>query len=747
MTRSLLLVLLFIHATSAASAEPSGEAPPPGDAGAAKGSSVWQTLHGEQPKVVAHGGFSGLYPQSTPTANAIAALYPKLILLCNLQITMDKVGICVANLDLSEGTSIAVEYPNKTKTYKVNGKDVTGYFSVDYAMNQLNNVIATQSVLSRPDAFDIDPIPTFDDFRASIAAPRWIHVEYPQFYDEHKLSYEDYFDKNSLRGINYLSTPELTFLKAISAMKPPTMKLYFAFKGREELEPTTNQTYGELLLDKLKPMITGIVVPREYIWPVEKSNYLAPEPNLLVADAHELGLEVYVYGFANDNVLSYNYSYDPTEEYLQFTSKGFSVDGFITDFPPTAMNAVECFAKYNNSESRREGQPLVITNGGASGIYAGSTDLAYQKAVDDEADIIDCSVQMSKDGVAFCMATADLSVDTTAAAIFPDRATTIPEIQKDDGIFSFDLEWSDIQSLQPQLSSPFEKTSDLKRNPAVKNEGKFMTLDQFLQFAKAKSVPGILINIDNAAYLASKEGHDVVTTVSTALHKASFDKQTTQQVLIQSDDTSVLAKFSNLGYKRVLAVKEEVSDIPKATVDEIKKYADAVTLTRFSIIPTSHGFTRKETNSVLALQAANLSVFVTTLNNEYLSLAFDYNSDAMFEIATYTQLVQVNGTITEYPGTANKYLKNPCSNLNDPDLMYAILPINPGQMLNLTKYSENLSPPKPALAVKDIADPPLPPAIKVQDGAPPPGSSACAHSGLSIAAMALLSLLNGLFHI
>lgn len=94
------------------------------------------------------------------------------------------------------------------------------------------------------------------------------------------------------------------------------------------------------------------------------------------------------------------------------------------------------------------GKALVITRNGASGIYPSSTDLAYQQAVDDGADIIDCSVQMSKDGVAFCLDTADLVGDTTAMTTFMSRSTTIPEIQPKAGVFSFDLSWSEIQTLK-----------------------------------------------------------------------------------------------------------------------------------------------------------------------------------------------------------------------------------------------------------------------------------------------------------
>lgn len=77
--------------------------------------------------------------------------------------------------------------------------------------------------------------------------------------------------------------------------------------------------------------------------------------------------------------------------------------------------------------------------------------LAYQQAVDDGADVIDCSVQMSKDGVAFCSDSADLASATTAMATFLSRAATIPEIQSAKGIFSFDLSWSEIQTLQRKL--------------------------------------------------------------------------------------------------------------------------------------------------------------------------------------------------------------------------------------------------------------------------------------------------------
>ena len=62
----------------------------------------------------------------------------------------------------------------------------------------------------------------------------------------------------------------------------------------------------------------------------------------LVQDAHSAGLEIFAANFANDEFgMSYNNSYDPVKEYLQFVDNGdFAVDGVLTDFPITTSEAI-----------------------------------------------------------------------------------------------------------------------------------------------------------------------------------------------------------------------------------------------------------------------------------------------------------------------------------------------------------------------------------------------------------------------
>lgn len=241
----------------------------------------------------------------------------------------------------------------------------------------------------------------------------------------------------------------------------------------------------------------------------------------------------------------------------------------------------------------------------------------------------------------------------------------------------------------------------------MKNAGKFLTLHEFLDFAEASSIKGVLVNLEvsesahtlvnsevsmglavdsigppfdaplsdgnqilfifiiiittadenrpqNAAYLASKKGLDVVSEVSAALVNSSF----TGQVMIQSDDSSVLARFrdSAPSYRRVLLVKETVSDAPPPAVEEIKRIAHAVNIPRSSVVSSSGGFLVSSTDVVPELQAVNVSVFVSVLRNEFMAIAFDFLADPIVEIASYLSQFGADGVVTEFPATATAYI-------------------------------------------------------------------------------------------
>ncbi|KAL8488543.1 hypothetical protein ACS0TY_024720 [Phlomoides rotata] len=703
----------------------------------------WMTLNGVRPEVVARGGYSGFFPDSSQPAYdfALDGSIIGTILYCNLHFTKDNDGFCIPQINLQNATNIDEFDPKGVKTYSVNGQQTRGWFGLDYPANIIfENITLRQNLFTRQGVFDgspiIGPFQIMED-RNGKPTRLWLNIENDLFYKQYKISAESYVLQQLNPLPEFISSPEIGFLKGIGPKlgKAAKTRLIFTFLEDKAVEPTTKTTYGSLVknLGMIKSFASGILVPREYVWPVDKARFLQP-PTTLVQDAHKQGLSLFVSGFANDKYLSYNYSYDPAREYLQFVDNSqFSVDGVLTDFPSTASEAIGCLNQDKNAT--RTVKALIISHNGASGDLPGASDLAYQKAIDDGADIIDCSVQMSQDGVAFCSDRPDLMKTTNAPTLYIDRSTNIPEIQKADGVFSFDLTWTDIQALHPQIESFFE--GGLVRNPANRNSGKFVTLSEFLELAKTRAVPGVLISIKNAPYLASKKGLDIVDAVSSALTNASLDKQSLQRVLIQSDDSSVLLKFKDVPtYERVFYLEPSISGAPGQVAQEVKKYADAVFVHRDAIMVASDNFAFNFTKTIPAFHAANISVYVGVLKNEFENFIFDYLSDPYVEISTfYSQ--QVDGFVTDYPATANMFARSSCTTKGSP---YNIQAVQPGFLYEAQPVAE-----PPLLSAADVVDPPLPAVAKNATApasgtpvaaAPPPKSSSS--SSLTVGTHGLL---------
>uniref|UniRef100_J3LEB4 glycerophosphodiester phosphodiesterase n=1 Tax=Oryza brachyantha TaxID=4533 RepID=J3LEB4_ORYBR len=711
---SLLLLLLLVCLGSAV----------------AQKASTWKTLSGGPPLVIAKGGFSGLFPDSSDFAYGSA---PGAALWCDVQLTKDGAGICLPDINMNNCTGISSFDPKGIKTYNVNGVPVKGWFPMDYkSADLLQQVFLKQPILSRTDKFDGLAIVPVEDVLSKYKTPAvWLNVQHDSFYSQFNLNMRSYILSVSKQfAVDYISSPEVNFLNSLLGRVSKKTKLVFRFLDEQTVEPSTNQTYGSLLknLTFIKTIASGVLVPKHYILPVTKDNYLQPHTSV-VDDAHKAGLEIYAADFANDFSFSYNYSYDPLAEYLSFIDNGaFSIDGVLTDFPITSSEAIGCFTNLNNSKIDH-GKPLVISHNGASGDYPDCTDLAYQKAVADGADVIDCPVQVTKDGIPICMSSIDLGdVTTVANSQFSSQTSVIKDIKASPGVYSFNLTWDDIsKNLKPKISNPMS-TYKLYRNPRNMNAGNFMRLSDFLDFAKGKDLSGIMISIEHAAFMAQNLGFGVVDAVTKALDDSGYSKQTTQQVMIQSTNSSVLVKFKQqTKYNLVYMIEENVRDAAPSSIADIKKFADAVSVNTMSVYPVTQKFLTNQTNSLVqSLQSAGLPVYVYVLMNEFVSQPWDFFSDATQQINAYVKRPGggVDGVITDFPATAHRYKLNSCMNMgnNTPGFMF---PAQPGGLIE--NMPGPVQPPAiaplPPLTESDVAEPPLP---AVNSNAKAPASSRAA---------------------
>ncbi|CAI9755031.1 unnamed protein product [Fraxinus pennsylvanica] len=691
--------------------------------GSRNNTSKWQTLKGGPPLVIARGGFSGMFPDSGQYAYQLAVQIglPNGVVWCDVQLTKDGVGICFPDLRLENGSNIDTIFKNGSNTYPVNGVPMRGWFSVDFTLNDLEPVNLKQRIYSRAPNFDATPqqILAVEDV-VDLAKPPglWLNVQHDAFFSLHNLTMRTFIISVSRRVVvNYISSPEVNFLRSIIArFRTSPTKLIFQFLGPDDVEPSTNQTYGSLLrnLTFIKTFASGILVPKYYIWPVDNSLYLQPHTSV-VSDAHKAGLEVFASNFGNDAALAYNYSYDPVAEYLSYIDNSdFSVDGVLSDFPITPSEAIDCFSHMGKNE-KEQVKLLVISLEGASGDYPGCTDKAYSKAISDGVDVLDCPVQMTNDGIPFCLGSINLrdrtNVDETD---FSNLATSNPDLNIDSGIYAYNLTWSQIQStLKPAIYNPYVNFS-LYRNPNARSDGNFMQLSDFLAFARnASSVSGVLISIENAAYLAEKQGLGVTDAVLDALSKAGYNNQTAKKIMVKSRDSAVLRKFkSTSNYELVYLVDEDIRDITNSTISEIKKFASSVVITKTSVFPIDEAFLTSQTDVVPKLQAFGFPVYVQIFRNEFPSQPWDFFSDPYVEINTHVSVMGINGVITDFPATAAKYKRNRC--LGYKEVPMYMSPVLPGSLLVL--MAPQLLPPaeapNPILSENDVVEPPLPSVVE-----------------------------------
>uniref|UniRef100_A0A0E0AX94 glycerophosphodiester phosphodiesterase n=1 Tax=Oryza glumipatula TaxID=40148 RepID=A0A0E0AX94_9ORYZ len=735
-----------------------------GGGAAAQRPPAYKTLSGKAPLVIAKGGFSGVFPDSSQNAYvfALSSTSGDTTLWCDVQLTKDGVGICLRDLLMNNCTSINQAYPAGEKAYIVNGQRSKGWFPIDYTISSLQ---ITQAIWSRTDKFDfaylpILPVTNVTDFAKSSSV--WLNIEHDIFYRQHGLNMTKYILSISKGGsVQYISSPELGFLQSISGRVNRKTKLVFRFLDATSSDPSSNQTYGYLLsnLTFIKTVASGIMVPKEYIWPVT-NNYIQPAKSI-VRDAHSAGLEIYASDFANDRIIPYNYSYDPLEEYLHFVgSDNFSVDGVLSEFPLTAAAAIGCFTNLNVSSKTDHGSPLIISHNGASGDYPDCTDLAYQKAVDDGADVIDCSIQMTSDGVPVCMSSINL-FDTTNVqrTSFSNRASIFKDIQRTPGIFTFNLTWAEISSsdLRPKISSP-ESRYYLVRNPVYQNAGNFFRLSDFLTFAKDKDLSGIMIIIKNAVFMANSLGFDVVDSVTKALSDAGYNNQTTKakEVMIQSEDSAVLVNLKQLEtkYKLVYTLPSTIGDASASSLVDVKKFADAVIVDRESIFPESQGFIMKETNLVKDLRSAGLAIYAQVFRNEFVSPPWDFFSDVTVEINSYVQSVNIDGIITDFPKTVRRYKMNSCTGLgvNMPSYMNPAEIGGLAQLLNGSQAQPPALAPMPVLNTSDVTEPPFPPAAPknapggaANGSTPAPGASPSGSQAAAVMRAGILPMVTALF--
>ncbi|XP_022546453.2 glycerophosphodiester phosphodiesterase GDPDL4-like [Brassica napus] len=210
---------------------------------AQRSKSPWQTLTGEAPLVIARGGFSGLFPDSSVTAYSFvsATSVPDAVLWCDVQLTKDGVGICFPDVTMYKDSNVQDAYPKRKNSYLLNGVPTQDWFTIDFTSKDLKSVFLIRGILSRSPAFDDNRnvISTVENIATQFKpAGFWLNVQHDAFYAQHNLSMSGFLlSVSKTVTIDYLSSPELKFFRDIGSRFGKTgPKFVFRFLEKDDVE-------------------------------------------------------------------------------------------------------------------------------------------------------------------------------------------------------------------------------------------------------------------------------------------------------------------------------------------------------------------------------------------------------------------------------------------------------------------------------------------------------------------------------
>ncbi|CAM8900245.1 unnamed protein product [Rhodiola kirilowii] len=321
-----------------------------------------------RPYNVAHRGSNGEIPEETAPAYMRAIQEGADFIETDILASKDGVLICFHDVTLDETTDIAdhKKFANRRTTYDVQGVNTTGWFIVDFTLEELKLLRVKQRYPFRDQQYNGKfGIITFEEFISiALDAPRVVgiypeiknpvlinqHVKWPngkRFEDKFVEMLKKYEYKGSYMSREWLKQP--VFIQSFA----PTSLVYisnltdspkiFLIDDVDIQTQDTNQSYWEITSDSylnyIKEYVLGIGPWKDTVVPVV-NNYLEP-PTDLVARAHALNLQVHPYTYRNENeFLHFNFSQDPYKEY-DYWLEVIGVDGLFTDFTGSLHNYQE----------------------------------------------------------------------------------------------------------------------------------------------------------------------------------------------------------------------------------------------------------------------------------------------------------------------------------------------------------------------------------------------------------------------
>lgn len=313
------------------------------------------------PLIIAHRGASGLLPEHTLEAYALAIEQGAHFIEPDLVSTRDGVLIARHENELSDTTDVAKKFPDRQTTRVIDGREFTGWFSEDFTLAEIRTLRAKERLPFRDQSNNGKyAVPTLDEVlalvrRESAARGRNIGVypetKHPTYFQSINLALEppllETLRTHGFVGADdwvFIQSFEVSNLQALAAQTDIRLVQLLGFGTQAPYDQDardTGLTYADMITDAglrdIAKYAAGIGPWKVLVVPQDREGNPFPATDL-IARAHEAGLVVHAYTFRDEpQYLIKPYNADPVAEYRRFFALG--VDGLFSDFPMTALSA------------------------------------------------------------------------------------------------------------------------------------------------------------------------------------------------------------------------------------------------------------------------------------------------------------------------------------------------------------------------------------------------------------------------
>ncbi|XP_039265972.2 uncharacterized protein LOC120341512 [Styela clava] len=316
------------------------------------------------------------------------------------------------------------------------------------------------------------------------------------------------------------------------------------------------------------------------------------------------------------------------------------------------------YAEANDLGELPTNRPLIIAHRGASGMLPEHTVEAYQLAIEQGADVIECDLAVTKDAQLVCTHEPWLnhSTDVHSHVEFRDRAKTY-FIPSDLGFrtdyFTIDFTLEELKTLRKVQTRSY-------RDQSYNGEFAMASFDEYIAVAQNQSNPrtiGIYPETKVPDFF-NKYLEDNGTTMEDilleSLESYGYDKKNSP-CFLQSFDIRSLQYLRNRTELKLVYLTG--STLTNDIMEELSTYVSGIGPSK-SVIVQIDPIRNTIIGTTTFLARAHQYGFVVhpfTFRNEYQFLAYDYGSDPYKEYELFINH-GVDGLFTDFPGSLNNYL-------------------------------------------------------------------------------------------